>query len=112
MAFFAIHSPAGLSPSEAERVRQTGLDAIPRERGTYLELLARAGFVDLVEDDLTPQYRETLTAFLEMEERLEESLRAEEGEGFDERLHRRRNSAATSEDGLLLRSLFTARRPG
>ena len=80
--------------------------------GSYSALLRRAGFVDIVEEDVTGAYLETARRWLHHSDEMEPELAGLDlAASFDERQANRRTAIAAIEDGLLKRSRFVARRP-
>ncbi len=76
----------------------------------YSDLLAAAGFEEIEEIDVTGEYRETAAAWLRECTGAARDLTAIFGEeNFLQGQRERRESLAAIEDGLLRRSLFTAR---
>lgn len=81
-------------------------------RAEYAELVARAGFVDIVEVDLTKEYAVTQQAWYEAyEQRAPEIHQLVSDAEFAEGQTDRRETLDAIGAGLLRRSLFTAVRP-
>ncbi|MBK5331143.1 MAG: hypothetical protein JJD93_04180 [Ilumatobacteraceae bacterium] len=79
---------------------------------TPLELLRRAGFVDVSELDGTEEFRAVATEWIDQWDEHRDSLTALYGEPeFESRQHDRRLQLHAVEDGLLRRSLFLGSRP-
>jgi 2-polyprenyl-3-methyl-5-hydroxy-6-metoxy-1,4-benzoquinol methylase len=110
-AFSVIFPSPGLS---AARARQA-IDAGPPHCGlrtSYPSLLRSAGFVEIEERDLTPEYLATAAGRLEVTEQFADGLVRMLGRRhYDETHAERRITVAAVADGLLRRSLFVARRP-
>ena len=80
-------------------------------RTTYLGLLRSAGFIEIDAVDLTAEYLATQRRWLAATLRHEEGLRVALGDDASgERLEQRRRTAHAIEEGLLLRTLYTATR--
>ncbi|TAK67914.1 MAG: hypothetical protein EPO22_02465 [Dehalococcoidia bacterium] len=75
-------------------------------------LLRAAGFVDVRETDVTSAFARTTRAYLDTSRELSDTLRTEWG---DQPLAQSRNhwrkSLAVTEEGILCRGIFSARRP-
>jgi hypothetical protein len=77
------------------------------------QLLEAAGFTQVTETECTAEFAAVTVAWLRHWEANHEALVALHGEPFvEERQARRRAQLRAVEDGILSRSLFTARRPG
>ena len=80
---------------------------------TPVELLRRAGFVDVTEIDGTEEFRAVAKEWIDQWDEHRDALTAVYGEPeFESRQHDRRMQLRAVEDGLLRRSLFVASRPG
>jgi hypothetical protein len=80
---------------------------------TPVELLRRAGFVDVTEVDGTEEFRAVAKEWIDQWDEHRDALTAVYGEPeFESRQHDRRMQLRAVEDGLLRRSLFVASRPG
>jgi cyclopropane fatty-acyl-phospholipid synthase-like methyltransferase len=105
-----IFPTPGLPEAQARRA----MDAGPPEcevPGTYRDLLRSAGFVEIEERDVTAEYLATARRKLEASERLADELAEVLGrQELEEAQARRRRAIGAITDGLLRRSLFTARR--
>ena len=103
VAFVVIATADGLGPDDllhATDVGPTDADASPG----YPALLGDSGFVDVVVDDVTDQYRETLRGWIEAWDDEAGDLAELVGAGeFDERQSRRRAGLVAIDDGLLKR---------
>jgi hypothetical protein len=108
MAFTTIHAAPDLSPADRRRAYRAGPRAVA-SRAPQLELLARAGFRDLDEVDLTDAFVETQRAWLDARHRRRDELARLEAPGvFDQRQAEHRTQLAATEAGLLRRSLLFA----
>ena len=76
-------------------------------------MLQSAGFVDIKEQDVTPEFLRTARGWLQARERYAADLRRSLGElGFAQKQSESRANVSAIESGLLRRSLFTAKRAG
>ena len=79
---------------------------------TPVELLRRAGFVDVIELDGTEEFRAVAMGWIDQWDEHRDALIKVYGEPeFQSRQHDRRLQLRAVEDGLLRRSLFIACRP-
>jgi hypothetical protein len=79
---------------------------------TPVELLRRAGFIDVDELDGTDEYRLVAREWIDQWDDHRDALTAVYGEPeFESRQHDRRLQLRAVEDGLLRRSLFLGSRP-
>lgn len=79
---------------------------------TPVELLRRAGFLDVAELDCTDEFRAVAKAWIDQWDEHRDVLTALYGEPeFESRQHDRRLQLHAVEDGLLRRSLFLGTRP-
>jgi hypothetical protein len=109
-AFLTIHVAPGLSAAARRRAAREGPRAVAA-RSDHLNMLRNAGYVDAVEIDATATFLHTARAWLQESERLGDELAPLEPHGaFAERQAERSRMIAAMEDGLLLRSLYSARR--
>jgi hypothetical protein len=77
-----------------------------------VELLRRAGFIDVAELDGTEEFRAVATEWIDQWDKHRDALTAVYGEPeFESRQHDRRMQLRAVEDGLLCRSLFLGSRP-
>ena len=110
-AFFTIHPAAGLTSAERRRASRDGPIAVATAR-PHRELLERAGFTQVTETDCTAEFVATARAWLHHWDANHDDLVAMLGErAFAERQAERRAQLRAIEDGILARSLFTARTP-
>ncbi len=79
---------------------------------TPVELLRRAGFIDVSEIDGTNEFRAVATEWIDQWDDHRDALTALYGEPeFESRQHDRRLQLRAVEDGLLRRALFLGSRP-
>ena len=79
---------------------------------TPVELLRRAGFVDVTEVDGTEEFRAVAKEWIDQWDDHRDALTAVYGEPeFESRQHDRRLQLRAVEEGLLRRSLFLGSRP-
>ena len=79
---------------------------------TPIELLRRAGFIDVAELDGTDEFRAVATDWIKQWDEHRDALTAVYGEPeYESRQHDRRIQLSAVEDGLLRRSLFIGSRP-
>ena len=79
---------------------------------TPVDLLRRAGFIDLAELDGTAEFRNVANEWIDQWDGHRDALTAVYGEPeFESRQHDRRLQLRAVEDGLLRRSLFIGSRP-
>ncbi|MBK5332902.1 MAG: hypothetical protein JJD93_13075 [Ilumatobacteraceae bacterium] len=77
-----------------------------------MELLRRAGFIDVTEIDGTEEFRAVANEWIDQWDDHRDALIKIYGEPeFESRQHDRRMQLHAVEDGLLRRSLFRGRRP-
>jgi cyclopropane fatty-acyl-phospholipid synthase-like methyltransferase len=111
LAFTTIHVADGLDGPRHRRAVRAGPFQVAARR-TYPELVAQAGFREVVVVDVTSDYARTQRAWLEANEaRGAEVRRVISDRDFAEAQADRRLALAAIEDGLLRRSLITATRP-
>jgi ubiquinone/menaquinone biosynthesis C-methylase UbiE len=111
MAFFTIHPTEGLGPRDKRRAARYGPVAVSVSR-PHRELLASAGFVEVTETDCTDEFMTTTQAWADQWELHLKDMESLWGPEVvrQRQLDRKRQLRATK-DGVLRRSLFTARRP-
>jgi hypothetical protein len=111
MAFTTILEAPGLDPAARRQARAAGPRAVAM-RSDHRRLLGSAGFRDITEVDVTPEFRTTAAAWLtEAAVNAKELARLEAPSAFAQRQADRRAMLAAINAGLLLRSLVLARRP-
>jgi hypothetical protein len=112
MGFYTIHESPGLSPAARRRARAAGPRAVAM-RSNHQLLLRAAGFVDIIELDVTSAFAATAAAWLaETEPYAEELARLEAPGAFEQRQADRRTMLAAIQAGLLRRALVLARTRG
>jgi cyclopropane fatty-acyl-phospholipid synthase-like methyltransferase len=110
-AFFTIHPATGLTTAQRRRASRDGPIAVATAR-PHRQLLEAAGFTQVTETDCTAEFAATTRAWLHHWDTNRGELAALLGErGVAERQAERRAQLRAIEDGILARSLFTARRP-
>jgi hypothetical protein len=111
MAFTTILEAPGLSSAARRRARAAGPRAVAM-RSDHRRLLGSAGFGDITEVDVTPEFRATAAAWLaEAAVHAQELARLEAAGAFAQRQADRRAMLAAIDAGLLRRSLVLSRRP-
>ncbi len=109
MAFYTIFIPQGLSRRDYRRAARAGAPGVTSWRREQSDLLRAAGFVDIEELDLTPEFLRIARAWREALSRHADALRRAEGvPEFEQRVRENRARVAAIEAGLLRRSLFLA----
>jgi SAM-dependent methyltransferase len=110
-AFSAIFPSPGLPPSQARRAIEAGPPHCGL-RTSYPSLLRSAGYVDIVEHDLTPAYLATARTKLAVADQFADGTADMLGrQEFDDMQAKRRLAVRAIADGLLRRSRFVARCP-
>lgn len=111
LAFTTILVAPGLDAAQHRRAVRAGPWQV-RARRPYADLVAQAGFTDVVEIDVSEDYRRVQAAWLDASEAHAAELRALMTEA-ELRLAQadRRQALAAIDDGLLRRSILTATRP-
>lgn len=108
MAFHVIHPAPGLDDHDREQALLAGPPFVDSGR-PYPDLVAEAGFSDIVEMDLTAEWRDIeegwLTESAKVIPELEEVFG---GEAVAESREERHNTIAAIDAGLLKRSLYFA----
>ena len=111
LGFYTIYIPPGLPEDAYRRAVLAGPEAVVSRRD-HLPLLRSAGFANISETDVTPEFLRVARTYLEARKRHADELRRSEGDAeFDRMQVERRDRVAAIEAGLLRRSLFLARRP-
>jgi cyclopropane fatty-acyl-phospholipid synthase-like methyltransferase len=110
VAFHTISVTPGLSRADHRRAMRAGPPAADDKGGS--ELLARAGFIDVREYDVTEQYAATARAWREARLRHRDELRPLDPAAYDDRIARGAEAIAAVGAGLLRRTLHVARRDG
>ena len=112
IAYYPIYVPPGLSDAEYRRILKFWPSAASGRRSA-LEMLTSAGFNDVDETDVTKQYKATAQGWLEGRHRHYEGLKQAMGEAtLRDKIEEGQRILGSIKDGLLRRSLLTARRPG
>jgi cyclopropane fatty-acyl-phospholipid synthase-like methyltransferase len=110
-AFSVIFPTPGLSPGQRRRARDAGPPAAIA-RSDYPSMLRSARFTDIEEHDVTAAFLATARLAVDVwNERADDVVASLGTRDFDERQAKRRVTIAATEDGLLRRSIFVARRP-
>ena len=108
MAFTTIYVPEGLDPQQHRRGVRAGPWQVTTRR-PYPDLVAQAGFTDIVEIDVTDDYARTQQAWFDASETHAEALRRVTSDAdFDLAQKNRRIASDAIAEGLLRRSLFVA----
>lgn len=111
IALTTIYVPSGLPPGARRRAYRSGPRAVA-SRAEQSRLLTSAGFVDVVEIDLTHEFAITGRAWVDQWDiHVDELIQLEGSAAFEERQRGRRVQLRAIEDGLLRRGLFSATRP-
>jgi hypothetical protein len=109
MAFTTIFESPGLGLAARRRARAAGPRAVAM-RSDHRRLLGSAGFGDITELDVTPEFRATAAAWLaEAAAHAEELAPLEPAGAFEQRQADRRAMLAAIDAGLLRRALLLAR---
>ncbi len=109
-AFFTIHPATGLTATQRRRASRDGPIAVATAR-PHRQLLEAAGFSQVTETDYTPEFAATTRAWIHQWDANHFDLVALLGEQVvQQRQAERRAQLHAIEDGILTRSLFTARR--
>ena len=108
MAFLTIIVAPNLTPSQRRQAELAGPPAV-LARHDHVSMLSTAGFRDIEETDVTPDYLRTVRAWFGEASAREAELRAVMGDVlFEERQSDRRIQTSAIESGLLRRSLYVA----
>lgn len=111
-AFFVIHLGSGLTVAEIRAAAAVAPPAVRTRRLDYRALLRSAGFVEVVQIDVTATYAATHRAWLRYVHAFRAELAAAESpEAVDADLARRTTTLDLIEHGVLRRSLLLAQRP-
>jgi hypothetical protein len=111
MAFYTIFVAPDLPAEARRRARQAGPSSV-YSRAEQQALLRSAGFVHIMERDVTDEYLRFQRKLIEANNRHADAIRKSIGpEAFDQRLAGRQASLSAIKAGLLRRSLFVAERP-
>lgn len=111
LAFTTITVTPGLEPPARRRASRAGPRAVASRAGQR-RLLESAGFRDIDDVDITSEFVETATAWLDERLAHADALMALEAPGtFEQRVKDQRALLAALGDGLLRRGLYAATRP-
>jgi cyclopropane fatty-acyl-phospholipid synthase-like methyltransferase len=112
LAFTTIHISEGLAPRQHRRAVRAGPPHVVTRR-PYPELVAQAGFIDVVDIDVTADYARTQQAWYDAIERRGDELRQVlSDEQFElAQADRRLTTTTAIRDGLLRRRMITASKP-
>ena len=106
MAYYVIHVTPDLSPRDYRRAAKFGPTEVGSRRDS-VTLLKTAGFVDVVQIDVTEEFLRTCRALQDVRRRYSAQLRLEEGEAVSEEEQAKRSRYMEGiEAGLLRRSLL------
>ena len=110
IAYYTIYISPDLSSADYRRATQYW-PAAGTARRQPAEMLASAGFANVVETDVTKQYRTTARAWVDGRRRRYDKLAQAMGEeSLRGKIEEGKAILASIKDGLLRRSLLTARR--
>ena len=110
-AFYTIHPAAGLTAAQRRRASRDGPIAVATTR-PHRDLLEAAGYTQVTETDSTAEFAAVTRAWIQHTDANHDDLAALLGQvTVEERQADRRAQLRAIEDGILARSLFTARRP-
>lgn len=110
IAYYTIYAPPDLSPADYRRITKFWPPASTRRR-TPAEMLESAGFIDVQERDVTKQYRKTSRGWLEgRRSRYDELAQAMGEDTLKGKIEEGEAILGSIKDGLLRRSLLTAKR--
>ncbi len=110
IAYYTIYIPPDLSVADYRRIMKFWPEAATRKRWPA-EMLAAAGFTQVDETDVTEQYGVTARGWVEGRKRHYDELIAAIGEtSLKDKIAEGEGILQALKDGLLRRSLLTARR--
>lgn len=111
IAFYTIFVSPGLSAADYGRIMKFWPSASAGSR-SHSEMLESAGFIDVDEADVTKQYKATARGWLEGRRRRYDGLERAMGKAaLAGKIDEGERTLESLKDGLLRRSLLTARRP-
>ena len=111
LAFYTIFIAPGASAADRRRAAANGPTAAASRRD-HVQMLGAAGFTAVTETDVTDQFIETASIWLEGRTRHAAQLAELEGrDSFEGRLHESREQLRLTKAGVIRRSLFVAMRP-
>ena len=109
-AFYTIHPAAGLTAAQRRRASRDGPIAVATTR-PHRDLLEAAGYTQVTETGSTAEFAAVTRAWIQHTDANHDDLAALLGEvTVEQRQADRRAQLRAIEDGILARSLFTARR--
>ena len=108
LAFTTIHLAPGLTKAQRRRGAVSGPPAVVGPDGR--ELLARAGFDVVLAEDVTGDFRASIIAWRAARLRHGDQLRALDAQAYEDRIATNTVELQATEEGLLHRSLYVARR--
>ena len=109
-AFYTIHPAAGLTAARRRRAARDGPIAVATTR-PHRDLLEAAGYTQVTETGSTAEFAAVTRAWIQHTDANHDDLAALLGEvTVEQRQADRRAQLRAIEDGILARSLFTARR--
>jgi cyclopropane fatty-acyl-phospholipid synthase-like methyltransferase len=109
LAYTTIYVAEGLSRADHRQAVRAGPPFVTTRR-PYVELTEQAGFVDVVEHDVTDEYARTQAAwYAATEARAEDLIRLTSVDAFAVAQRDRRRARDAIADGLLCRTLIAAR---
>jgi hypothetical protein len=112
LAFYTIFTAPGISDGDRALALRLRPLALSWRDLTVRDLLARAGFGDIRESDLSEEFVRTQRLFLASQTRHAEGLRPLKPPGdFDRDLKSSTKQIPLLERGIIRRALFVARRP-
>jgi hypothetical protein len=109
LAFFTIQVAQGLSATDHRKAVTAGPPSVAGDDGAGLA--RRAGFVDVLERDVTPAYLETARAWRVARLKYRDELRPLDPAAYDERMEHGLEAIEAIERGWLRRTLLVGRRP-
>ncbi len=108
IAGYVIHTPSGLSVSDESRAGELGPSDIVSP-APLEELMYSEGFAIVAQTEVTDVFRTTCEAILKERRKLEDELRAEEGnEIYEEEQEKKLSMLTGIREGLVHRSLIIA----
>jgi hypothetical protein len=111
IAYTTIHPAPGLDDVTRRRARRHGPRAVASRLG-QAQLLRAAGFTDIDDRDVTPEFIRTTRAKIdERDQYAAELVEVEGADVFHERQRNERNQLGITEEGLIRRSILSASRP-
>ena len=108
LAFFTIQVTPGLSKTDHRRAAIAGPPSVAGK--DTAQLLAQAGFVDVLDHDVTPAYLTTAQRWRAARIEHRDELRPVDPAAYDERIEHGTEAIEAIERGWLRRTLLVARR--